>query len=147
MSESLQQQLQQAMSEFTKQQESLIRARDEVAAMSVTMRSKDRAVEVTVGAQGEPTALRFLNNKHQTMSGQALALSVLEVMTLAREEIARQVTGRFEEVSGMGLGVAGSNLNDLNLDRLLEPLEGEGLLAGMRLGAEEPGESGSAKQQ
>ncbi|WP_318219072.1 YbaB/EbfC family nucleoid-associated protein [Streptomyces sp. SCL15-6] len=131
MDESLRQQLEQAMSEFTKQRESLDQARQELTELSVTMRSKDRAVEVTVGPQGEPTALRFLNNKHQAMSGQALATSVLEAMAAARQEIADQVAARFEAVSGAGLGVAGTNLENLNLDRLLEPLSGEGLLSWM----------------
>ncbi|MEV5493480.1 YbaB/EbfC family nucleoid-associated protein [Streptomyces bobili] len=142
MDESLRQQLEQTMSEFTKQQESLVQVRQELTELSVTMRSKDRAVEVTVGPQGEPTALRFLNNKHQTMSGQALATSVLEAMAAARQEIADQVAARFETVRGAGLGVAGTNLEDLNLDRLLEPLSGEGLLSWMN--TEDKNSSGSS---
>ncbi|MFE4758560.1 YbaB/EbfC family nucleoid-associated protein [Streptomyces sp. NPDC056704] len=142
MDESLRQQLEQAMSEFTRQQESLVKAKQELSELSVTMRSKDRAVEVTVGPQGEPTALRFLNSRHQAMSGQALATSVLEVMAAARQEIADQVAARFEAFSGAGLGVAGSNLEDLNLDRLLEPLSGEGLLSWMY--AEDKDSSGSS---
>jgi hypothetical protein len=110
------------------QRESLVKARQELSELSATVRSKDRAVEVTVGPQGEPTALRFLNNRHQGMSGQALATSVLEVMAAARQEIAAQVAARFEAFGGTGIGVAGSNLEDLDLDRLLEPLSGEGLL-------------------
>ncbi|MFM9498992.1 YbaB/EbfC family nucleoid-associated protein [Streptomyces galilaeus] len=134
MDESLRQQLEQAMSEFTRQRESLVKAKQELSELSVTMRSKDRAVEVTVGPQGEPTALRFLNSKHQTMSGQALATSVLEVMAAARQEIAAQVEARFEAFSGVGLGLAGSGLEELDLDRLLEPLSAEGLPAWMHAG-------------
>jgi DNA-binding protein YbaB len=126
--ESLQHQLQEAMAEFTKTTESLTQARDEIAQLSVTARSKDGAVEVTVGAQGEPTGLRFLNDKHKTLSGQQLATSVLAAMAAARQEIADQVAARFEEVSGRGMGVAGSVLEGLDLDKLLEPLRAEGLL-------------------
>lgn len=128
MDDSLQQQLQQAMSEFTKQHDSLMKARDEVMSLSVTTRSKDRAVEVTVGAQGEATGMRFLDNKHQTMSGQQLATSVLEALSGARQEIADQVATRFEAVSGSGIGIAGSGMKGFDLNRLLEPLSAEGLL-------------------
>ncbi|MEU3186704.1 YbaB/EbfC family nucleoid-associated protein [Streptomyces sp. NPDC006923] len=128
MDDSLQHQLEQAMSEFTKQHESLMKARDEVMSLSVTVRSKDRAVEVTVGSQGEASGLRFLNNKYKEMSGQALATSILEALAKARQEIADQVAARFESVSGGGLGVAGKGMEGFDLDRLLEPLGAEGLL-------------------
>lgn len=116
------------MAEFTKQRESLMRISDELTALSVTVRSKDRAVEVTVGSQGQPTGLRFLNNKHQSMSGQQLATSVLEAMAGARQEVADQVAARFASVSAGGLGIAGSGLENLDMDRLFEPLSAEGLL-------------------
>lgn len=120
------------MSEFTKQHESLMKARDDVMALSVTVRSKDRAVEVTVGSQGEASGMRFLNNKYKEMSGQALATSILDTMARARQEIADQVAARFESVSG-GIpggvpGVAGKGMEGFDLDRLLEPLSAEGLM-------------------
>ncbi|MFE6894446.1 YbaB/EbfC family nucleoid-associated protein [Streptomyces sp. NPDC057694] len=122
MDDALHKQLQQELSDFTRHHEALVKARDEMAALTVTARSKDKAVEVTVGAQGEPTGLRFLNNKHQTMTAQKLAASVLEVLTTARQQVAQEATARFAEVSDFGLGIAGSGLKDLDLDRLLEPL-------------------------
>ncbi|MEU0949410.1 YbaB/EbfC family nucleoid-associated protein [Streptomyces canus] len=135
------------MAEFTRQQESLIKARDELASLSVTVRSKDRAVEVTVGPQGEPTGLRFLNNKHQAMSAQALATSVLEVMAAARREVGRQAAAHLDQFTSGTAAVAGSNLEELNLDRLLEPLAGEDLLTHMRPGNENEDPDGPTPEE
>ncbi|MGW0925166.1 YbaB/EbfC family nucleoid-associated protein [Streptomyces sp. NPDC002755] len=129
MDDSVKRQLEQALEEFGQQRDALVKARDELAALSVTMRSKDRSVEVTVGPQGEPTALRFLNNKYKAMSAQALAASVLEVLTAARQDVAQTSADRLAEFTGEGLSVAGSNLEGIDFDRLLEPLSGDGMLS------------------
>ncbi|MER7183289.1 YbaB/EbfC family nucleoid-associated protein [Streptomyces hyaluromycini] len=132
MSESLQHQFAQAMAEFEKQREALVRAREEISAVSVTARSKDRAVEVTLGADGSPSGLRFLGNKHQTMSGKALAASVLEAMARARTELTAQVRARFDEVAGPGIGVAGGGTEAVDklagsgLEKLMGPLTAPG---------------------
>jgi hypothetical protein len=128
----LQQQLDQAMAEFEQQRQALIKARDEVATVEVTVRSRDRAVEVTLGADGGPRALRFIDNKHKTMSGQELAASVLEVMRVAREELAVRVKAGFDEAVGTvrGNGRTGpavpDRLDGLGLDKLLDPLRAPG---------------------
>jgi DNA-binding protein YbaB len=127
VSDSLQQQLDQAMAEFEQRRQALIKARDEIAAVEVTVRSKDRAVEVTLGSDGGATGLRFLDNKHTTMSGQALASSVLEAMTLAREELNIRVRAGFDAVAGPGR-IAGrpDRLDGLGLNQLLDPLRAPG---------------------
>ncbi|MER5699806.1 YbaB/EbfC family nucleoid-associated protein [Streptomyces mirabilis] len=130
MTQPLDEQLRDAMAEFSRQHEALVRARDEAAAISVTVRSKNGAVEVTVSAQGKPTALRFPNNKYQSLSGQELAASVLETLSLAQEEAGARAAALFDEVADGGMGVAGSGaLQRLDLDRLLGPMTAEGLLA------------------
>ncbi|MFI5635350.1 YbaB/EbfC family nucleoid-associated protein [Streptomyces sp. NPDC051664] len=127
MSEALKQHMDQIMAEFEETRQELIQAQSEIAVISVTARSKDRAVEVTVGADGCATGLRFLNDKHKSMSGQALASSVLEVMTLAREEVTGRVRARVDAVARGGLGAMGRDrdglalLNELRLDSILEP--------------------------
>ncbi|MFD8810919.1 YbaB/EbfC family nucleoid-associated protein [Streptomyces sp. NPDC059627] len=132
MSESLQHQFAQAMAEFEKQRDALVRAREEISAVSVTARSRDRAVEITLGADGSPSGLRFLDNKHRTMTGKALAASVLEAMARARAELTTQVRARFDEVAGRGIGVAGGGTEALDklegagLARLMEPLRAPG---------------------
>ncbi|MFC4035935.1 YbaB/EbfC family nucleoid-associated protein [Streptomyces polygonati] len=134
MNDELQQQLDQALAEFEQQRLALIRARDEIAAVEVTVRSRDRAVEVTLGADGGPKALRFIDNKHKAMSGQELAASVLEVMRVAREELALRVRAGFDEAVGAARGTGTpapgrqpvDRLEGVGLDRLLDPLRAPG---------------------
>lgn len=126
----LDEQLRAAMADFSRQHQALVEARDEVRAISVTVRSKDGAVEVTVGAQGEPTGLRFPQGKYRTMTAEKLASSVLEAVALGRREVTERAMARFESVAVGGMGVAGSGaLDRLDLDRLLGPLEAEGVVA------------------
>ncbi|MCX5355745.1 YbaB/EbfC family nucleoid-associated protein [Streptomyces mirabilis] len=120
MKETFEQHIQQALSEFTQHREALARVRGEMASLSATVRSKDRAVEVTVGAQGEVTGLRFLNNRHQAMSGQKLAASVLDALMQARQDVLSRATTLFGSVSGIGSGIVGADPEEFDLDRLLD---------------------------
>ncbi|MGC0379698.1 YbaB/EbfC family nucleoid-associated protein [Streptomyces sp. SAI-229] len=122
MENSMEHELQEALSEFARHRDALLQAQQDMAALSVTVRSKDRAVEVTVGAGGELTALRFLNDKHKQMSGQKLAAAVLEAITAARTEMVARATERFDSVAGIGSGLATSGLEDLDLDGMLKSL-------------------------
>lgn len=137
MDASLQHQLEEAMAEFSRHQAELLKVRDEMRALSVTVRSKDRAVEVTLGAQGEVTAMRFLDNKHQSMSGHELAASVLDAMSVAREEIGARARAGFDAIARRGQGVAGSGLEGLDLDQLFSAVKNEGM-PGPRTGGTEP---------
>ncbi|MFE4824143.1 hypothetical protein ACFRFU_48945 [Streptomyces sp. NPDC056704] len=127
-----------------RQQDSLAKARQELTELSVTMRSKDRAVDMTVGPQGEPTTWRFLNSGHRAMSGQAPAVGVPEARATARHVVTLRETTRFEELTGTGLGLTRSGLKDLQLDRPLEPLSGADLPSWMRAEDKNPGGSPSA---
>ncbi|MFF9488140.1 YbaB/EbfC family nucleoid-associated protein [Streptomyces sp. NPDC014676] len=122
MEDSVEQELQEALSEFARHRDALMRAQQDVAALSVTVRSKDRAVEVTVGAGGELNALRFLNDKHKEMSGQKLAAAVMETITAARTEVVARATEHLDSVAGVGSGLAMSGLEDLDLDAMLKSL-------------------------
>jgi DNA-binding protein YbaB len=144
---SLDGQLQEALAEFTRRNEALVKARDEVGAISVTAGSKDGAVEVTVGAQGEPTGMRFPQGKYRKMTAEKLASSVLEAMSMARREVTDRAMAHFKSVAGNGIGVAGSGaLERLNLDDLLGPLEAEGLVAPRGSGAESAGEADGSQE-
>lgn len=129
MDESLKSQLDQVMAEFELKRQALIRARDEITAVEVTVTSRDRAIEVTLGADGSPKALRFVDNRHKSMSGQELAAGVLEVFRVAREELAVRVQAGFDkatEAAGIGGRRAGDRLDGLGLDQLLDPLQAPG---------------------
>jgi DNA-binding protein YbaB len=119
-------QLQQVLAEFAEKHKALVEAREEVSAISVTARSKDGCVEVTVGARGDASGLRFPGNRFRGMSGQALAASVLEALRLARVEAAARAAAVFEGVAGGPVpGGAGSGVLDrVDLERLLDPAGG-----------------------
>ncbi|MEV7080020.1 YbaB/EbfC family nucleoid-associated protein [Streptomyces sp. NPDC093516] len=67
------------------------RVKEELSQARHVSRSRDRAVEATVGHQGQLTELRFLDNKYRTMSSTELAASVLEAVSQARDSMSRQV--------------------------------------------------------
>jgi DNA-binding protein YbaB len=128
LDEQLMQQFQEAMDEFAGHRQALERMRKDFAGMSVTVLSKDRVVEVTVGAGGVPTGMRFPDNKHKTMTGQQLATSVLQALTLARQEISTRMTESTKPLLGKGLGLAGTGMSDLDSDGLFKHLRSQGLL-------------------
>lgn len=133
-------QLQDALAEFTKKHESLIKAREEMKTISVTARSKDGAVEVTVGVGGEASGLRFPNNKFKEMTGKALATSVLEALTRARAEASTRAGAILESLGGSVPGEPGTSVLDrLDLDRLLDPKSRADALAPRRSEAKNHG--------
>jgi hypothetical protein len=75
------------------------RARADLADASTTVRSKDRAVEVTVGPQGELKRVKFLDDKHRTMEAAQLAASVLEAANKGRAAMARRVMDAFSGIT------------------------------------------------
>ncbi|MFE3032385.1 YbaB/EbfC family nucleoid-associated protein [Streptomyces canus] len=90
------QRLAEAMAELDATRAAVARAEAELAEVAVTVRSKDRSVEVTVGPQGELTGLRFLEDRYRTMAAGQLAASVLEAAAEARGLMARQVMDLFQ---------------------------------------------------
>lgn len=69
----------------------LSKAQAELRDATHVVRSRDRAVEATVGSQGQLIDLRFLDNKYRTMSATELAASVLEAASQARDAMSRHV--------------------------------------------------------
>ncbi|WP_405757707.1 YbaB/EbfC family nucleoid-associated protein [Streptomyces sp. NBC_01420] len=95
-SESIEQRLAKAMAELEETEAAVARAESELAHAEATVRSADRSVEVTVSAQGDMTALTFLDDKYRTMPAGQLAASVLEAAQEARARMARRVMSTFE---------------------------------------------------
>ncbi|MFJ3667472.1 YbaB/EbfC family nucleoid-associated protein [Streptomyces sp. NPDC090106] len=102
------------MAELERVQAAVARAEAELRQASETVRSRDRAVEVTVGHQGELTALRFLEGKYLGMTAGDLAASVLEAAELARTRMSRQVMETFEPFTRPSTGV--SELTGVDVD-------------------------------
>ncbi|MEU8588765.1 YbaB/EbfC family nucleoid-associated protein [Streptomyces sp. NPDC048664] len=92
---SIQQRLAEAMAELEAVQTGVAQAEEELRSAAVTVRSANRAVEVTVGPQGELTGLRFLDGKYRTMAAAELAASVLECAGQARTRMSRRVMETF----------------------------------------------------
>lgn len=97
--------LAEAMAELDATRAAVARAEAELAEAAVTVRSKDRSVEVTVGPQGELTGLRFLEDRYRTMAAGQLAASVLAAAREARGLMARQVMDAFEPFTRPSTGV------------------------------------------
>jgi DNA-binding protein YbaB len=95
MNEPMEQRLANAMAELEAVQAAVARAEGELRQASATARSRDRAVEVTVGPQGELTGLKFLDGKYLTMGAAQLAASVLEAAGQGRAEMAHRVMETF----------------------------------------------------
>ncbi|MFJ6296309.1 YbaB/EbfC family nucleoid-associated protein [Streptomyces griseoviridis] len=135
MSEPLQERIAQAMAELEATQAAVARVQADLRQASETVRSADRVVEATVGAQGELTALKFLDNKHQNMTGPQLAASIMEAVQQGRARMARQVMDSFAPFTQPG--PAGSIRRGLDVD--WDRMFGSALDVGGRAASGRPG--------
>ncbi|NBM15784.1 YbaB/EbfC family nucleoid-associated protein [Streptomyces sp. GC420] len=115
-----------ARAELAAVQAAVARAESELRQASVTVRSRDRSVEVTVGPQGELTQLRFLDNKYRTMTATQLAASVLEAAGQGRAEMAHRVMETFEPLTRPSGNVPEFRGIDVDWDRLFGTALGGG---------------------
>nr|WP_203603123.1 YbaB/EbfC family nucleoid-associated protein [Streptomyces coelicoflavus] len=79
------------MAELRSAQKAVERTERELRQASFAVLSSDRAVRVTVGAQGALTGIDFLEHKYRDMSPQELAASVLEAANAAQQKMNRHV--------------------------------------------------------
>lgn len=128
MKESIEQRLAQAMAELAATEAAVARAESELSGASCTVRSQDRSVEVTVTAQGDLQALKFLDGKYRTMAASQLAVSVLETVQEARAQMARRVMRTFEPFTAASSGVPELTGVDVDWNRIFGP----GVLEGPR---------------
>lgn len=137
LSDSMEKKLAAAMAELTAVQEAVARAEGELGQSSATVRSRDRAVEVTVGPQGELTALKFPDNRHRSMTGPQLAASILEAVQEGRSEMARKVMDVFEPLTrttGRATGIRGVDIDwDRAFGSALDDPHGGGRRSSARL--------------
>ncbi|MEU9579123.1 YbaB/EbfC family nucleoid-associated protein [Streptomyces chilikensis] len=95
MTEPIEQRIAKAMAELESVQAAVARAEERLSHASASVRSRDRAVEVTVGPAGELTGLKFLDNKYRSMNATQLAASVMEAVGRGRAQMAREVMATF----------------------------------------------------
>lgn len=110
MSNPLEERLAEALAEFEETRGRLDAAAAEAAAISVTVTAKDRAVEATVGAQGELTGLRFPTSRYRTMAPAELANVVMTTIASARAQAGsrlRDIYRPFGPVPGLSADAPG----------------------------------------
>lgn len=81
-----------ALAELEHVQSNATRIQEELDRASVTVLSKDRSVEVTVGAQNQLVALTFKGDRYRSMDGVQLSTTVMETVERARKQMADKVT-------------------------------------------------------
>lgn len=113
----MEQKLSQAMAELEAVQNAVADAESELSRASATVRSRDRVVEATVGPQGELTGLKFLDGKHQTMTGPQLASSIMEAADEGRAQMARKVMDTFAPLTQRSGGATGIGGVDIDWER------------------------------
>ncbi|MCL6675201.1 YbaB/EbfC family nucleoid-associated protein [Streptomyces panaciradicis] len=74
-------------------------AEQRLRSAAVTVMSKDRSVEITVGPQGEVTALRFHDGKYRAMAPAQLSAVILQTLGQARSRMAQQVLDTYRPIS------------------------------------------------
>ncbi|MFD4555910.1 YbaB/EbfC family nucleoid-associated protein [Streptomyces sp. NPDC058469] len=81
-----------AMAELETVQANAGRIQEELDSASVTVLSKDRSVEVTVGSQCQLVSLKFQGDRHRALDGEQLSAIIMETVTTARTRMAERVT-------------------------------------------------------
>ncbi|WP_428957205.1 YbaB/EbfC family nucleoid-associated protein [Streptomyces sp. cg35] len=121
MTDSLEQRIDRAMAELKATQEAVARTEQELRDASFGAVSSDRAVRVTVGAQGELADLEFLDGKYRSMSAQELAASVLEAAQEARVRVGRHVMRAMAPFTEASTGVPELRGLDVDWEKMFGP--------------------------
>ncbi|WP_327249991.1 YbaB/EbfC family nucleoid-associated protein [Streptomyces sp. NBC_01320] len=95
----MEQRLADAMARIKATEEAVSKADSELRQATVTTRSTDRSVQVTVGSQGALIGLEFLDGKYKNMAAAQLSSAVLQTVEKARAEMARRVVDTFEPLT------------------------------------------------
>lgn len=119
--ERLEKRLAQANAELESVQAAVAEAEQRMSAFSSSVLSKDGSVEVTVGARGELSGLRFLDGKYRAMSASQLADAVLDTVHEARSHHARAVRDLFEPLTRPSAVVPELPGMGIDWDRLVGP--------------------------
>jgi DNA-binding protein YbaB len=97
--------LERILADFAEQHGVLARVREQMRALSVTARSRDDVVEVTVDAEGRAAGIRFVHQRFREMTASQLGDSVMEALTTARAEVSARATAT---ITAAGLPLSAS---------------------------------------
>ncbi|MFD8381501.1 YbaB/EbfC family nucleoid-associated protein [Streptomyces sp. NPDC059679] len=120
--ESIKDQLARAMADMERTQQAVAQAKAQLRTASVTVRSRDRAVEATVGAQGQLADVKFLDGRYRTMGAAQLTASVLEAVTQAQAQMAQTVMDTFRPLSDSVTGAPRLDGVGIEWDEIFAPL-------------------------
>jgi DNA-binding protein YbaB len=126
MSSPFQDQLDQAMAALREQQAKIGQTQQELRQASFSVRSKDRMVTATVGAQGELRDLKFHSDEYRSMARAELSAALVEVVAAAREQAAAKVAETFQPFLGAGAKLRESMTGGSEFDELFAPLRAMG---------------------
>ncbi|GHE24042.1 YbaB/EbfC family nucleoid-associated protein [Streptomyces capillispiralis] len=99
MTEPIEERLAKAMAHLEETRQAVDHAQQQLRTATVTVRSKDRSVEVTVDSQGHLGEVKFLNGKYRTMGAAQLSAAVAEAAHQAQADMAHMVLEAFRPVS------------------------------------------------
>ncbi|MFF5499842.1 YbaB/EbfC family nucleoid-associated protein [Streptomyces aquilus] len=84
--------LEQALADFAQRYMALTRTAEQLRALSVTACSRDDVVQVSVGVDGCPASIRFVDERFRQMPAAQLGDSVMEALSTAQAEVAARLT-------------------------------------------------------
>ncbi|MFD6425745.1 YbaB/EbfC family nucleoid-associated protein [Streptomyces sp. NPDC060198] len=118
----LQEQLGEMTTSLRAQRDRLLETQRELAARTITVRSKDRSVSVTVGARGDVREIKFHTEDHRRLDAARLGKVLLDVVTRAQEQAGREAYEAFAPLRGAGAAMRRSMESGSALEELLAPL-------------------------
>jgi hypothetical protein len=114
-----------AMDELRDRRHKLDSVRAQLAAMTVTTRSKDRKLTVTVGEQGSLRSIKFHGTDYRTMPPAELSAVLVETINTARQELMEKAGEIFTPLRGFGSKLRASLSDGSELDQAIGPLLAE----------------------
>ncbi|MFE9612477.1 YbaB/EbfC family nucleoid-associated protein [Streptomyces sp. NPDC006012] len=119
---SLQEQLGDIQRQVREHARKLADVQRELAERTATARSKDRAISVTVGIQGEVQEIKFHNEDYRQMDPVRLGKTLVELIGRAQAEGAEAARAAFEPLRGKGAEMRRSMLAGSPIEDMLAPL-------------------------
>jgi DNA-binding protein YbaB len=119
---SLDDQLDGAMRELREFQRRMLATREEVRRTTVSVRSKDRTLTVTLGARGDVREIAFHGGGYRAMPPAELSAVLVETLNAARTELTEKVQAAFGPHRDFGRRLRESMTGGSELDGFLAPL-------------------------
>jgi len=119
MSSSPQDQLDRTLEEYRRKREDLRGLHERMARISATVTAPRKVVSITVGQQGDVTALTFPSGAYKSMVPAELAAVVLETVRQAQAKVREELATMMEPMMPPGFAVRDLLAGKADLDRLL----------------------------